>query len=119
MLFVISLILIFIIFFSLLFKKINIPLILISLASGMIFGSDILGIIYFDDVWLTKEIANIALIFILFAGGYGIKKSEIKPVFKISIFLASFGVFFTALFSAFFSPFFRDGNSGSLFCYAP
>lgn len=102
MLFVISLILIFIIFFSLLFKKINIPLILISLASGMIFGSDILGIIYFDDVWLTKEIANIALIFILFAGGYGIKKSEIKPVFKISIFLASFGVFFTALFSAFF-----------------
>ncbi|MEW5950325.1 MAG: potassium/proton antiporter [Elusimicrobia bacterium] len=110
MLFIISLILIFIIFFSLLFKKVNIPLILISLASGMIFGSDILGIIYFDNVWATKEIAEIALIFILFAGGYGIKKSEIKPVIKISVFLSTFGVFLTALSSALIFAFLSGWN---------
>ncbi len=93
---IVSLIIIIIVFSAVVSKRWNIPLILISLAIGIIFGSDVTGLIYFDDTQLTKEIANIVLIFVLFAGGFDTKYSNLKPVIRPTIILATVGVLLTA-----------------------
>ena len=66
---IISVILLFMVFIARASSRVNVPLIIIALAIGIIFGSDVTGLIYFDDAVLTSSAANIALIFILFAGG--------------------------------------------------
>lgn len=101
MLLLTALIIIFIVFSAVISRKLNIPLIIISLLIGIIFGSDVTGIIYFDNALLAKEVANIALIFILFAGGYGTKSSHLKSVIKPTMLLATVGVLITANISGF------------------
>ena len=96
MLLLISIILLFLVLVATISQKFNIPLILISLAIGIFFGSDITGIIYFDNAELTKEIANFALIFIIFAGGFGTKRQNLKPIIKPTIFLSTIGILLTA-----------------------
>lgn len=96
MLLLTSLILMFIVFVAAVSRKLNVPLIIIALAIGIIFGSDVTGIIYFDDTKLTQQLADIALIFILFAGGFGTKRSNLKPVVKPTMLLATIGVLLTA-----------------------
>lgn len=82
------------------FKHWNIPLILIALAIGIIFGSDVTGIIYFDNAELTKQITDIALMFILFAGGYETKTKDLKNVLKPALLLSSIGVLLTGVICA-------------------
>ncbi|PKN76090.1 MAG: potassium/proton antiporter [Candidatus Cloacimonetes bacterium HGW-Cloacimonetes-2] len=77
--------------------KINIPVIILSLVIGIVFGSDVLGVIYFDDAVLAKEIANIALMFILFIGGFGTKKHAFRAVIKPVSLLATVGILLTAM----------------------
>lgn len=101
MLLIISLIIILIVFIAVISRKLNIPLIIISLAMGVLFGSDVTGIIYFDNAALAQYIANIALIFILFAGGFGTKSYNFKPVIKPTMLLATAGVLLTTLITAF------------------
>ncbi|HOJ64283.1 MAG TPA: potassium/proton antiporter [Spirochaetota bacterium] len=100
MLLLVAMIIIFIVFSAVISKKLNIPLIIISLTIGIIFGSDVTGIIYFDNAQLAKELANIALIFVLFAGGFGTKYSNLKPVIKPTMILATIGVLLTASIAA-------------------
>lgn len=66
----------------------------------MVFGSDISGLIYFDDMTFAKQLADLALIFILFTGGFGTKKAILKTVLKPSLLLATLGVILTAAISA-------------------
>ncbi len=80
------------------FRKLNIPLILLALLLGMVFGSDVTGWVYFDDVYLTRDVVQLALIFILFAGGFGIKREEFSLVGKPDLLLATIGVWLTTLF---------------------
>ena len=101
MLLIVSLIVLFIVFVALISKKLNIPLIIIALGIGIIFGSDVTGIIYFDDALLSQQLANIALIFILFAGGFGTKRHNLTPVVKPTMLLATVGVLITANLTAF------------------
>jgi cell volume regulation protein A len=89
-----------IVFFASFFKRWNVPLILIALAIGIIFGSDVTGIIYFDNTELTKQITDIALMFILFAGGYDTRFKDLKYVLKPALLLSSVGVVLTALLCA-------------------
>jgi NhaP-type Na+/H+ and K+/H+ antiporter len=49
MLLIVAIIILFITFSALISKKLNIPLIIISLSIGILFGSDVSGIIYFDN----------------------------------------------------------------------
>ncbi len=91
-----SILLMFIVFVAAVSRKINVPLIIIALAVGIIFGSDVTGIIYFDNEKLAQDLANIALIFILFAGGFGIKNVYFKPVVKPTMLLATLGILVTA-----------------------
>ena len=95
-----AIILMFVVFVALISRKLNIPLILIAMAMGIFFGSDVTGIIYFDDAQLTQRVANVALVFILFAGGFSTKTHNIKPVFEITLLLATGGVLVTALVAA-------------------
>lgn len=96
MLLIISIILILIVFVATLSRKFNVPLITIALVIGIIFGSDVTNIIYFDDAHLAQRLANIALIFILFAGGFGTKSENLKSVIAPTMLLATLGVLATA-----------------------
>ncbi len=79
------------------FHKINVPVIILSLAMGVFFGSDVTGLVYFDDAVLAKEVANIALMFILFIGGFGTRKQSFRSVWKPVAILATAGIVVTAL----------------------
>ena len=92
MLLITSIILLVVVFIAAIFNKQNIPLIILALAVGIIFGSDVTGIIYFDNAKMAQQLANIALIFILFAGGFGTKKNNLSPVIKPTMLLATAGV---------------------------
>lgn len=82
------------------FHRINVPVILLSLIIGVIFGSDVLGIIYLDDAIMVKEVANVALMLILFVGGFTTKMIHFKSVIWHVSLLATVGVILTAVFSA-------------------
>jgi cell volume regulation protein A len=97
----ISILLLALILLANIFHKINVPLIVLSLAIGIIFGSDVLNFINFDNAVLTKEVANIALIFILFIGGFSTKKEDLKSVIKPVSLLATIGVALTAVITAY------------------
>jgi cell volume regulation protein A len=97
---VISLLLLTLILLANIFHKVNVPLIMMSLLIGIIFGSDVTGLIYFDDAVLTKNIANIALMFILFTGGFSTKKSNLNSVLTPVSLLATLGVALTAIITA-------------------
>lgn len=74
----------------------SVPVILIALGAGILFGSDVLNLWNFDNIGLTKEVANLALVFILFYGGFSTKRSDLKGVALPAGGLATWGVVLTA-----------------------
>ncbi len=105
---IIGSILVFMVILAFFSKKRNIPLIIIALITGIIFGSDVTGIIYYDNAELTKNFANIALVFVLFYGGFGTKEADLKPVIKVTLVLATFGVLLTATITGIIFSFVSD-----------
>jgi potassium/hydrogen antiporter len=97
MILIISFIIIFIVITALFSNKLNIPVIMIALFVGIIFGSDISGFVYFDNSEFVKNFSDIVLVFVLFAGGFDLKSDKLKKIIKPSITLATIGVFLTAL----------------------
>ena len=96
-----SLVLLTLVLIASIFHKINIPVIILSLTIGIIFGSDVTGLIYFDNTVFAKEVANIALMFILFIGGFGTKKQSFRSVLRPVSLLATVGIVTTALITGF------------------
>ncbi len=92
-----SLLLLLSIFSSKLSFKYGIPALLIFLVIGMIFGSDGLNVIYFDDYQLAQYLGIVALIFILFSGGLDTNWEATKPVVIPGLLLATAGVLITSL----------------------
>jgi len=78
----------------------RLPLVVIALAAGIIFGSDVLGLVYFDNPVMAKKLADFALIFVLFAGGFGTRRELLKLVFGPAMALSTLGVIITALTTA-------------------
>ena len=76
--------------------KSGLPALLIFLAIGVVFGSDFLNLIIFDNAKLAGQIANIALIFVLFESGFQTKKDELKSYAGPSLTLATLGIAVTA-----------------------
>ena len=74
--------------------KFGVPLLLIFIFLGMIFG--IIGI-DFSDFQLTGEIASIALVFIMFYGGFGTNWSMARPKAVPSILMSTLGTIITFL----------------------
>ncbi len=75
--------------------KIGIPILLLFLGVGMLVGSDGLGI-EFESPAIAQFIGVVALSIILFSGGMDTKYSDIRPVWKQGVVLATFGVLLTA-----------------------
>lgn len=76
--------------------KFGVPILLIFIALGMLFGSDGIFGIYFANYELTKQLCSIALVFIMFYGGFGTNWSMAKPVAAQSVFMSTLGVVITA-----------------------
>ncbi len=74
----------------------SVPVILIAMGAGILFGSDILGLWHFDDIILTSRVANLALVFILFHGGFSTRRTDFNAVAFPAGGLATWGVILTA-----------------------
>lgn len=74
----------------------SVPVILVALGVGILFGSDVLNFWHFDDINLTNQVANMALVFILFQGGFSTKHDDFKAVALPAGGLATWGVILTA-----------------------
>ena len=85
--------------------RFGIPMLLVFIGVGMLFGSDGLLKIAFDDYSLAETGCSVALIFIMFYGGFGTNWSKAKPVAVKSLLLSSMGVVFTALLTGLFCHF--------------
>lgn len=95
-----SLILISIVLTARIASKWRLPLVVIALSIGILFGSDVLGLIYFNNPKMAKTLADFALVFVLFIGGFGTKKETLQTVLHPSMTLASLGVILTAVITA-------------------
>lgn len=97
MILLLSILLLLATFSTKLISRFGVPGLVIFLGLGMLFGSDGLNLIYFDDPLLAHRIANVALIIILFEGGFNTKREELQSSFKPAFTLATVGVFITAV----------------------
>lgn len=78
-------------------NKLGIPALLLFMALGMAFGSDGIVKIYFDSFKISEQVCTVALIFIMFYGGFCTNWNIAKPVAKKAAILSSLGVVITAL----------------------
>lgn len=88
--------------FSKLLYKVGVPTLLIFMGLGMLFGSDGIGKIDFDDYKLAENMATIALVFIMFYGGFGTSWKVVKPVAVKAVLLSSIGTVLTAAITGLF-----------------
>lgn len=85
--------------------KFGVPILLIFIVLGMLFGSDGIVGIYFDDYNLASKLCSLGLVFIMFYGGFGTKWDMAKPIAVPSILMSSIGVVITAGATGFFCHF--------------
>ncbi|MDR2908228.1 MAG: potassium/proton antiporter [Bacteroidales bacterium] len=93
---VFSLLLFFSIFVGKIGYKFGVPALLLFLLVGILAGGEGFGGIYFEDFKTAQNIGTVALCVILFSGGLDTQYSEIRPVLKQGLLLATLGVVLTA-----------------------
>jgi len=76
--------------------RFGVPALFIFLLLGMLFGSDGIGGIYFDNYELAQELCSLGLIFIMFYGGFVTNWKVAKPVAMQAVLLSSLGTAITA-----------------------
>ena len=81
--------------------RFGVPMLVLFLAIGMVFGVDGVGL-NFSDPKAAQFLGVIALNIILFSGGMDTKYSEIRPVITQGIILATLGVLLTAVITGVF-----------------
>ena len=82
-------------------QRLGVPALLLFLALGMLFGSDGLFRIPFDNFEAAERICSVALIFIMFYGGFGTRWAA-RPAAARAVVLSTLGVAVTALLTALF-----------------
>ena len=82
---------------SLLAGRMRVPGLVLFLALGMVLGSDVAGLIPFDDYELARVVGIVALALILFDGGLTAGFDEVRPVLRPALALATLGTFVTAV----------------------
>ncbi|HJD21094.1 MAG TPA: potassium/proton antiporter [Candidatus Gemmiger faecigallinarum] len=85
--------------------RLGVPALLAFLFLGMLFGSDGIARIPFDDYAFADQISTVALLFIMFYGGFGTNWRAAKPVAVQSIVLSSLGTILTAVLTGLFCHF--------------
>lgn len=80
----------------------GIPMLLVFLVLGMLFGTDGIVKLNFDNYRISEQICSVALIFIMFYGGFGTNWREARPVAAKAVLLSTVGVALTALLTGLF-----------------
>lgn len=76
--------------------RLGVPTLALFILLGMLCGSDGLLKIQFDNFAVTERLCSVALIFIMFYGGFGTSWRQAKPVAVQAALLSSLGVALTA-----------------------
>ncbi|MDR0667081.1 MAG: potassium/proton antiporter [Prevotellaceae bacterium] len=82
--------------------RFGVPVLLLFLMIGTLAGSEVFGVISFDNFHVAQNIGVIALVCILFSGGIDTKYDSIFPVARQGVVLATLGVLLTALITGVF-----------------
>lgn len=77
-------------------SRLGVPTLLAFILLGMFFGSDGVVKIPFDNYAMAEDICSLALIFIMFYGGFGTNWQEARPVAGKAVLLSSLGTVLTA-----------------------
>lgn len=85
--------------------KAGIPMLLAFIVLGMIFGSDGIFKIQFENFVFAEQICTISLIFIMFYGGFNTNWNQAKKVAPKALLMSSLGVVLTAGLTAAFCYF--------------
>lgn len=83
-------------------NKIGVPMLFAFILLGMLFGSDGIFKIEFENFEFAEQICSVALVFIIFYGGFGTKWATAKKVAAKSLVLSSAGTLLTALLTGLF-----------------
>src|SRR5918996_2004438 len=83
--------------------KLGVPALVLFLLIGMFAGSEGPGGIEFDYPRLAQSVGVVALIFILFAGGFDTEWASVRPVLWHGVALSTLGVGLTAVLVAWFA----------------
>ena len=83
-------------------NKLGIPSLVFFMFLGVLFGSDGILKLSFDDYDLTSKLCSIGLLFIIFYGGFCTKKPDDSKVTIQAALLSSLGTVLTAAFTAIF-----------------
>lgn len=85
--------------------RIGIPVLLAFILLGMVFGIDGILKIPFDSYEMAEQVCTVALIFIMFYGGFGTNWKQAKTVAREAVLLSTVGVFLTAVTTGLFCYF--------------
>lgn len=77
--------------------RFSVPMLMIFIGLGMLFGSDGILKIAFDDYELAQQICSVALVFIIFYGGFSTNLKPAKPIIGKAVLLSTVGVVLTAV----------------------
>jgi len=76
--------------------KFGVPILLIFMVLGMLFGTDGIGKIAFSNYKIAQELCSLGLLFIMFYGGFCTNWKMAKPVAVRSVLMSTVGVIITA-----------------------
>lgn len=83
-------------------QRYGIPMLLAFIVLGLVFGTDGILKIHFEDYGIVEKICSAALIFIMFYGGFGTNWKQARSVAVKSALLSTLGVGLTALLTGIF-----------------
>ncbi len=95
--------------------RFGMPALLLFLCLGMLFGSEGVVKIPFDNYDLANRVCSIALAFIMFYGGFGTKWETARPVAGKAVLLSTVGVVLTAFFTCAFCHWVWGMDAGESF----
>lgn len=78
-------------------SRFGIPMLLAFILLGMLFGSEGMFKIAFDDFMFAEDICTVALIYIMFYGGFGTRWRVAKSIAPKATLLSSMGTIITAV----------------------
>ena len=85
--------------------KLGVPMLLAFILLGMLFGTDGILKIPFDNYEVAEQVCSISLIFIMFYGGFGTNWKQAKKVAGKAVLLSTVGVILTAVLTGVFCYF--------------
>jgi cell volume regulation protein A len=85
------------VFASKVMYRFGVPTLILFMSLGILLGSEGIGGIEFDDVGITSSISQLALVVIIFSGGFDTSWKSAKKTAPLSLLLSSLGTLITAL----------------------